>query len=98
MTTTEKNGQNVQSERFGKHLSMKKPYPNTFCTTETTAERKKCRYRTHMNQNNSNWSGLQKRIENTKTTLKEHKKEQRKKWNNKETQRMNIQVKYKICF
>ncbi len=52
-----------------------------------------------MNQNNSTWSGLQKkRIENTKTTLKEHEKEQRKKWNNKATQRMNIQEKYTICF
>ncbi len=39
-----------------------------------------------------------KSIENTKTTLKEHEKEQRKKWNNKATQRMNIQEKYTICF
>lgn len=52
-----------------------------------------------MNQNNSTWSGLQKKsIENTKTTLKEHEKEQRKKCNNKATQRMNIQEKYTICF
>ncbi len=50
-----------------------------------------------MNQNNSTWSGLQKKYGKHYGNFKEHKKEQRKKWNNKARQ-VNIQDKYTICF
>ncbi len=94
--------ENVHSERFGNHLEAISKSILYYWNNSREKEKKlvfKCRYRTHMNQNNSTWSGLQKKsIENTKTTLKEHEKEQRKKWNNKATQRMNIQEKYTICF
>lgn len=70
---------------------LRKPNPNLSCATETAAERKnkqvtKCRYITHMNQNNTNRSGLQ----NTKTTLKEHGKEQQKKHNNEAPEIHNL--------